>query len=322
MAATHKPVAIVIGASRGIGRQVAIDLAKAGYHVVVAAKSADPPRSSSASSPNPNSRESTITTVTAEIHALGFAATAIAVDVRSASSVDNLISSTISQLGRIDAVVYNAGAIWWSSIATTPLKRYKLMQEVNSEGLYATVQALLPHFLERNKGRIIVVSPPIYQRFTYGKGAYAMTKVAMSVLTKALAKDFERMGEAGKELAITSIWPAAAIESAATEFNIPTNDEAAALAKKKDLRKATIYSDAILAMLRAPVGVVNGLLDLDEDFLRRVEGFSDHDFEKYCVVPGSKPRRIMPRVFPDLRVDEEDDEGTRMDSVKLRSTKL
>lgn len=322
MAATHKPVAIVIGASRGIGRQVAIDLAKAGYHVVVAAKSADPHRPSSASSPNPNSRESTITTVTAEIHALGSTATAIAVDVRSAPSIDNLISSTISQLGRIDAVVYNAGAIWWSSIATTPLKRYKLMQEVNSEGLYATVQALLPHFLERKKGRIIVVSPPIYQRFTYGKGAYAMTKIAMSVLTKALAKDFERMGEAGNELAITSIWPAAAIESAATEFNIPTNDEAAALAKKKDLRKATIYSDAILAMLRAPVGVINGLLDLDEDFLRRVEGFGDHDFEKYCVVPGSKPRRIMPRVFPDLRVDEEDDEGTRMDSVKLRSTKL
>lgn len=322
MTPTNQPVSIVIGASRGIGRQVAIDLARAGYHVVVAAKSAGANPPLSLSTPHPNSKESTITTVAAEIHALGCAATAITVDVRSATSIDNLISSTISSLGRIDAVIYNAGAIWWSSIATTPLKRYKLMQEVNSEGLYATVQAVLPHFRERKTGRIIVVSPPIYQRFTYGKGAYAMTKIAMSVLTKALAKDFERMGEDGKELAITSVWPAVAIESAATEFNMPTSDERAALEKKKDLRKATIYSDAILAMLRAPVSVVNGLLDLDEDFLRRVEGYVDHDFDKYCVVPGSTPRRIMPRAFPSLRVEEEDDEGMRVDSVRLRATKL
>lgn len=83
------------------------------------------------------------------------------------------------------------------------------MQRVNPEGLYATVQAVLPH-LKKNpgaKGRIIVVSPPIYSRFFRGKTAYAMGKVGMSVLTKGLAMDFEREGRDG--LAITSIWPAA-----------------------------------------------------------------------------------------------------------------
>jgi NAD(P)-dependent dehydrogenase (short-subunit alcohol dehydrogenase family) len=98
------------------------------------------------------------------------------------------------------------------------MKRFRLMQQVNPEGLYGTVQAALPHF-EKNgwKARIIVVSPPIYSRFFRGKTAYAMGKIGMSVLTKGLAMDFERGGEKMKDMAITSIWPAAAIESAATQ---------------------------------------------------------------------------------------------------------
>lgn len=87
------------------------------------------------------------------------------------------------------------------------MKRFQLMQKVNVEGLYGAVQATLPHF-ERNgwKGRIIVVSPPIYSRFFRGKTSYAMGKVGMSVLTKGLAMDWEREGK--KDMAITSIWPA------------------------------------------------------------------------------------------------------------------
>lgn len=88
------------------------------------------------------------------------------------------------------------------------MKRFQLMQRVNPEGLYGTVQAALPHFARNAwKGRIIVVSPPIYSRFFRGKTAYAMGKVGMSVLTKGLAMDFERQGRG--DMAITSIWPAA-----------------------------------------------------------------------------------------------------------------
>jgi len=94
------------------------------------------------------------------------------------------------------------------------MKRFQLMQRVNPEGLYATIQAVLPA-MKRNassdgkgtgRGRIIVVSPPIYSRFFRGKTAYAMGKVGMSVLTKGLAMDFDREGR--REMAITSIWPA------------------------------------------------------------------------------------------------------------------
>jgi len=71
-------------------------------------------------------------------------------------------------------------------------------------------------------------------------------------------------------------------------------------------------------MIRAPTSQVSGCLELDEDFLRKT-GVTD--FSKYSVVPGSSPRRIMPAEFPDLTVAEQDDEGRRMDSTKLRAVK-
>lgn len=201
------------------------------------------------------------------------------------------------------------------------------MQSVNPEGLYATVQAALPHLKasrgnhsssssssapSSGGGRIIVVSPPIYSRFFRGKTAYAMGKVGMSVLTKGLAMDFVREGLAAEDrgMAITSLWPAVAIESAATERMTRLNPDEAA-----DLRKPTIFSDAMLAIVGAPAGDVNGELLLDEDFLHDYCGVTD--FRKYNVVPDSEPRRIMPARLPDLRVAEQDDEGKRVDSTKL-----
>ncbi|KAJ5641748.1 hypothetical protein N7490_005748 [Penicillium lividum] len=307
---TQNPVALVMGASRGIGRQVAIDLSKNGYAVMLAAKTTSDATKTTPFPPDPNSSQSTINTVEREILEAGGRAAAIAVDVRDASQIQHAVDETVRIFGKLDVLVYNSGAIWWSSVENTPLKRFRLMQQINQEGLYATVHATLPHF-EKNgwKGRIVVVSPPIYSRFFRGKTAYAMGKVGMSVLVKGLAMDFVRQGRT--EMAITSIWPASSIESAATEHN-----KASDKSHKKDLRKPAIFSDAILEMLRAPVTTVNGVLDTDEDFLRKC-GVSD--FSKYSVIPGSTPRRIMPAKFPVLEVAEQDDEGQRMDSTKLRS---
>jgi NAD(P)-dependent dehydrogenase (short-subunit alcohol dehydrogenase family) len=199
------------------------------------------------------------------------------------------------------------------------------MQSVNADGLYATVQSALPHLTASSLGgRVVVVSPPIYSRFFRGKTAYAMGKVAMSVLTKGLAMDFERQGLVSdgsslpgkgsgrrqRGMAITSLWPAVAIESAATA-KFTTTDPS----ELRDLRKATIFSDAVLAILSAPARGVNGQLELDEDVLRRLQGFEDQHFDKYAVVPGCKPRRIMPAILPDLRVAEQDDEGKKYNSA-------
>ncbi|KAF4511350.1 hypothetical protein G6O67_003156 [Ophiocordyceps sinensis] len=303
-----KPVALVVGASRGIGRQIAIDLARNGYAVVVAAKSVSAAAAAAAAgpAPDPNSPESTITTVAREIVSAGGEAVAIPVDVRSEQSVADLVAKTLSTLRRLDVLVYNSGAIFWASVADTPLRRFQLMQRVNPEGLYAVVAAVLPHFAAHAGGRIVVVSPPIYSRFFRGKTAYAMGKVAMSVLTKGLAMDLERQGRSG-DTAITSLWPAVAIESAATQ-----QFTAADPAEKNNLRKPSIFSDAVLAILAAPPARVNGQLLLDEDFLRHHAAVSD--FAKYSLVPGALPRRIMPRHLPDLSVAEQADEGQSIDS--------
>ncbi|KAF2756418.1 NAD(P)-binding protein [Pseudovirgaria hyperparasitica] len=301
-------VALVVGASRGIGRQVAIDLAKKGYKVVVAAKTTSNAAELKSFPPDPNSSRSTISTVAREINDAGGEATAVPVDTRDFASVQRMVEQAICAYGGLDVLVYNSGAIWWASVEDTPMKRFQLMQRVNVEGLYGTVQAVLPHFANNSwKGRIIVVSPPIYSRFFRGKTAYAMGKVGMSILTKGLAMDWIRQGK--NDMAITSIWPAAAIQSAAT----------ADPAIQKELRKATIFSDAILAMLAAPAAEVNGCLELDEDYLRS-KGITD--FSQYALFPGASPRRIMPVKLPDLTVAEQDDEGHRIDSARSRASRL
>ena len=125
--------------------------------------------------PDPNSSLSTINTVAREIREAGGQAGTVAVDVRDAAQIQHAVEETIRVFGKLDVLIYNSGAIWWSSVEDTPLKRFKLMQQVNPEGLYATVQAVLPVFAKNGwKGRIIVVSPPIYSRFFRGKTAYAM----------------------------------------------------------------------------------------------------------------------------------------------------
>jgi NAD(P)-dependent dehydrogenase (short-subunit alcohol dehydrogenase family) len=196
---------------------VAVDLALNGYCVVVAAKTTSDASQIPASEfpPDPNSNRSTINTVAREITEAGGSALALPVDVRDIQNVQDLVDETAKRLGRLDVLVYNSGAIWWSAVETTPVKRFQLLQQVNPQGLYAAVSATLPHFGRQGwKGRIIVVSPPIYSRFFRGKTAYAIGKVGMSVLTKGLAMDFVRQGRT--EMAITSIWPAA-VSTASTK---------------------------------------------------------------------------------------------------------
>lgn len=199
------------------------------YRIVVAAKTTSSPGVSTQNTPfppDPNSQASTIHTVAREITLAGGTAFAHAVDVRSPDSIAALFCGTLAAYGRLDAVVYNAGAIWWASVEKTPFKRFKLMQEVNADGCYAAVQEAIGVWKDRGwKGRFVTVSPPIYSRFFKGKGAYSMGKqkcqgtrddpisngsvgkIGMSVLTKALSMDWIREGK--KEMAICSIWPAA-----------------------------------------------------------------------------------------------------------------
>ena len=128
-----------------------------------------------------------------EITEAGGEALALQVDVRDVQNVEDMVDATTKKYGRLDVVVYNSGAIWWASVENTPMKRFQLMQRINPEGLYGTVQAALPYFYKngsdgKGKGRIVVISPPIYSRFLKGKTAYAMGKVrSRSVRSNMLA---------------------------------------------------------------------------------------------------------------------------------------
>ncbi|KAL9623804.1 MAG: hypothetical protein Q9160_002035 [Pyrenula sp. 1 TL-2023] len=313
-----KKTALIVGASRGIGRQIAIDLAQAGYKVVVAAKSTSDASKTHPFPPDPNSQASTINTVAREIVEAGGEAHAVAVDVRDPENVKNMVDATVRWGGGgLDVVVYNSGAIWWASVEDTPMKRFQLMQRVNPEGLYATIQASLPHFQRQGwKARIIVVSPPIYSRFFRGKTAYAMGKTAMTVLTSGLAVDFTRQSRS--EMAISSLWPASAIQSAATEFNASSSSDQDEQSRLQDLRKPTIFTHALLTLLQCPAPLVNGLIDTDEDVLRRIA--QKTDFSEYAVVEGARPRRMLPSPSGGwealLRVGggEDEVEGVRMTS--------
>lgn len=83
---------------------------------------------------NPNTQKSTINTVAREITEAGGSALAVPVNTRDHASIDNLIKDVVAKLGSCNVLIYNSGAIWWSAVETTPLKRFKLMQEVNAEG--------------------------------------------------------------------------------------------------------------------------------------------------------------------------------------------
>ena len=196
--------ALVIGASRGIGRQICLTLGSHGYNVTVAAKSVE----------ETDKRPGTIYTVSEEVEQYGVTALPFKCDARSVNDINNSVKASIASFGRLDFAIYNAGAILWRSVAKTPLKNFDLMHEVNTRGAYAMVQAVLPHFLEQKSGRILLIAPPIYSRFFNGKTPYSMTKVAASVLVYGLANELKGTG-----VSISALWPAVATESHVTKVN-------------------------------------------------------------------------------------------------------
>src|SRR5262249_13368521 len=110
MSSLQGRVAIITGASRGIGRALALGLARYGCHVVIAAKS-------------PESTEKlpgSIHTVAREVEALGVQALPVRVDVRDADQVEALAAQTMQRFGRIDILINNAGALWWQPLLDTP----------------------------------------------------------------------------------------------------------------------------------------------------------------------------------------------------------
>lgn len=261
-------VALITGASRGIGRDIALAFAKAGCNVVIAAKSTEPQPT----------LPGTIHTVAAEARALGVDALPVKCDVRIDQDVHDMIETTIRTFSRLDFLVCNSGALWWCDVDKTPMSKYDLVHSVNSRATFNCVREALPHMRRTGFGRIVVMSPPVELAWVKGKVAYCISKFGMTLLAMGLAGELK-----GSDIAINALWPATLIESFATKnFKI---------GEARNWRKASILSDCVLSLVREPAYLVNGCALIDEDYLRS-RGVSD--FSKYRCVPDVEPTKAWP----------------------------
>jgi citronellol/citronellal dehydrogenase len=260
-------VAVITGSSRGIGKNIALRLARAGADIVVAAKS----------ELSRDSLPGSIHETVSEIEALGRQALAVRTNVRDAEQLESMVEAALERFGRIDILINNAGALHWRSIADTPPKRYDLMMEVNARAAFVASHFVLPHMIERGSGTIIQMSPPIDLRMLPGKTGYCMSKFGMSLLAMGMGAEVK-----ATEIKSCALWPATAIESQAT-----INHK---LGGPQYWRKADILADAVGAILAANSEQVNGKCLVDEDVLSMM-GVSD--FEPYNCVEGGTPMRIV-----------------------------
>ena len=133
----------VTGASRGIGKAIALRAAQDGANIVIAAKTA---------SPHPK-LPGTIFSAAEEIEAAGGKALPLQVDVRSQDAVTAAIDQAVDRFGPIDALINNASAIFLAGTLDTPLKRFDLMHQVNVRAAYACAQAAIPHLRQEGISR-------------------------------------------------------------------------------------------------------------------------------------------------------------------------
>src|SRR5438094_3131745 len=153
-------VAIVVGASRGIGRAYALALARAGAAVVVAARTVRPPEAPEVAAVPAGRRHlfgllpGTIGEVARAIESEGGRALAVECDIRREDDVRRLIERTLAELGRIDVLVNNAAVFPRYESLAVPLEDWDYNLAVNVRGPYLTMRHVLPHMMERRSGSI------------------------------------------------------------------------------------------------------------------------------------------------------------------------
>lgn len=255
----------ITGASRGIGKAIALRAARDGARVVIAAKTAE----ADARLPG------TIHTAAAEIEAAGGRALPVVVDVRDEAQVAAAVAQAVARFGGIDILVNNASAIHPFGVLETPLKRYDLMMDINVRGSFVCTQACLPHLLKASNPHILSLSPPLNLR-PHWLGihpAYTLSKYGMSLLALGVAEEFRKAG-----VAANTLWPRTLIATSALNVAAPGHVERA--------RKPEIMADAAYWILTQASREVSGRSFLDEEVLRAV---GRTNFSDYAVNAGADP---------------------------------
>jgi len=246
----------ITGASRGIGRAIALRAAADGANVVIAAKS---------DTPHPK-LPGTIHTVADEVRAAGGNALAVKLDVRDDASIEAAVAATKAEFGGIDAVVNNAGAIRLQPAADIEMKRFDLIHQINTRAVLAVSKAALPLLKQSDNAHILSLSPPISLDPKWLKPyiPYTVTKYAMTLMSLGMAEEFRKFG-----IGVNTLWPRTVIATAAVEFEV-----GAQFMKKS--RTPEIMADAAHGVLTSDAARLTGQSLIDEAFLRD-QGQSEFD---------------------------------------------
>jgi len=253
----------ITGASRGIGLAIALRAGRDGANVAIAAKTTEP---------NPK-LPGTIFTAAEEIEAAGGHALPLQCDIRFEEQVADAVAKTVERFGGIDVCINNASAISPTGTLQTEMKRYDLMNQINTRGTFVCSKATIPYLLEADNPHILNLAPPLDMQARWFKNhvAYTMAKFGMSMCTLGMSAEFREQG-----IAVNSLWPLTAIDTAAIR-NVLGGDMMA-----KSSRKPEIMADAAVAILQRPSRECTGNFFIDEEVLA-AEGVTD--FSPYAHDP-------------------------------------
>jgi citronellol/citronellal dehydrogenase len=247
-------VAIVTGASRGIGKALALRLAQEGADVVVAAKSEQ----------STDKLPGSIHETADAIQAMGRRALAVHTDVRDEDAIRNMVERTVAEFGRLDILVNNAGAIWTQPILQTPPKRYDLMMGVNVRATYIACYYALPHMVKQQWGHVLNMCPRLSSEPSPGKVAYMISKLGMARIAIGLAAE-----HLNDNVAANALWPRTIVESQAS-INMR-------MADRSQWRTPEILCDASLAILGQEPRASTGRQWIDEEVLTELAGITNFD---------------------------------------------
>ena len=258
----------VSGGSRGVGLAIAIRAARDGANVALIAKTAEP---------HPK-LEGTVYTAAAQIEAAGGRALPVVGDIRDEEQVAQAVTQAAERFGGIDVCVNNASAINLSGTEALEIKRYDLMQAINTRGTFVVSRACIPHLKRSDNPHILTLSPPVSlePRWLGPHIGYTIAKYGMTLCALGFAAEFRADG-----IASNALWPRTLIATAAVQ-NLLGGDEAIAHARRPEL-----YADAAYAVITKPSRDCTGNAFLCEDVLAE-EGVTD--FDRYAYQPGAKPQ--------------------------------
>jgi citronellol/citronellal dehydrogenase len=256
----------ITGASRGIGLAIGLRAARDGANIAIAAKTAEP----HAKLPG------TIYTAAEEIERAGGHALPMVVDVRDEATVKEAIDATVARFGGLDIVVNNASAISLSPVAATDMKRYDLMQQINTRGTFVVSKWAIPYLQKAANPHILMISPPLdmKEKWFAPHTGYTIAKFGMSLVVLGLAGELR-----GKGIAVNALWPRTVIATAAV------NNLLGGESLMRASRKPEIVADAAYLVFSKPAREFTGNFLIDDTFLAE-NGIAD--FEHYRADPTQK----------------------------------